>query len=199
MQLGKNSLQGISAWLRMGNSNKKQYRAVADRGQFVLQGDSDHLFDIDPDSIPAVPFQDLPIMIRIYDVHDGDTVSFIFMYGSAPMRLRLRLIGVDTPEVRAGDGHLKEEKAAGMTARRRLIELIGGVENGAGRVLVPTLTHAILRGWDKYGGRVLGELMTQNGKSISDLLISEGYGKRYDGGGKTPWVMSDFESAPFAK
>jgi micrococcal nuclease len=147
----------------------------------------DPLLKIDPDSVPDIPFQNQMIPIRVFDIHDGDTVSFLMLYGNKPLKMHMRILGIDTPEVRSAEDRLAEEKTAGMIARRRLMELIG----------INKITSAVLRDNDKYGGRVLGELYAQNGKSIASILLAEGYAKPYVGGKKLPWTMQELAAKPF--
>jgi endonuclease YncB( thermonuclease family) len=40
--------------------------------------------------------------------------------------------------------------------------------------------------WDKYGGRILGNVIV-NGKDVSAILISEGLGRKYNGEAKKSW------------
>ena len=159
------------------------------------------LMTIDPDSVPDVPFKDQPKNVFCYGVHDGDTVHFLMYIGNTPVKLALRLLGIDTPEIRGGEGRLAEEKTAGIMARDRLAELLGA--NVIDRNTSPrrpkkqTLTTIIIRDWDKFGGRVLGEIILPNGKSAADVLIAEGYGRKYYGEKKRPWTLEDLAAAPF--
>ena len=158
----------------------------------VTQERRESLLSIFPDSIPIVPCKDVPIKVVIYDVYDGDTVKFLMFCGPKcheVIKLSLRLLGIDTPELRSGQGRLPEEKIAGEMARKRLAELIGfGKE---------VLTTIIIRDWDKFGGRVLGDIILPSGKSVVEVLIAEGYGRLYIGDKKEPWTMEDFHRKPF--
>jgi endonuclease YncB( thermonuclease family) len=40
--------------------------------------------------------------------------------------------------------------------------------------------------WDKYGGRVLGDVLL-NGQSLRQLLIANGFAREYYGEAKTSW------------
>jgi endonuclease YncB( thermonuclease family) len=40
--------------------------------------------------------------------------------------------------------------------------------------------------WDKYGGRVLGDVIL-DGKSLREMLIEKGYAREYYGEAKTSW------------
>jgi endonuclease YncB( thermonuclease family) len=120
----------------------------------------------------------------VYDVYDGDTVKFIADLGGAVVKMSLRLRGIDTPELR---GAAIYEKVAGELARERLKQLIGF----KGRSV---LVRVVIYQWDKYGGRVVGDIIPRgerSGGNVTDILISEGYGRKYGGEKKQPWTMDD--------
>lgn len=150
------------------------------------------LTNVDPQSIDNVIFKDQIVSVYIYDVYDGDTVKFLALLGNTVIKLALRLIGIDTPEIRAGVDHLIEEKNAGIIAREKVKELINFSDK-------KHLTNIIIRDWDKYGGRVLGEIILEDGRFISDILIDEGYAKHYQGDKKELWTLEELTSKPFIK
>jgi micrococcal nuclease len=161
------------------------------------------LLTIPPDTVPDVPCKDEPINVYIYDVHDGDTVQFLMKCGpkcNHVIKLSLRILGIDTPEIRAGAGRLAEEKIAGKMSRNRLAELISAyiAKEPREKPKRPSLTTIIIRDWDKFGGRVLGEIILPDGKSVTDIMIAEGYGRPYNGEKKAPWTMEDLSRPPFS-
>lgn len=162
-----------------------------------------HLLTVDPARVPNVICKDTPTYVYVYDVYDGDTVHFLMEGGPLfpVIKLSLRLLGIDTPELRAGEGRIPEEKMAAEIARDRLAQLIGArARKGS---LTPhhpekiKLTQIIIRDWDKFGGRVLGEIILPDDRSAATVLISEGYGRPYNGEKKRPWTMADFTAPPF--
>ena len=46
--------------------------------------------------------------------------------------------------------------------------------------------QVILMDWDKYGGRVLGDVLL-DGKSLRMMLINNGFAREYYGEAKTSW------------
>lgn len=99
-------------------------------------------------------------------VVDGDTVEF--------EGLSYRLTGYDTPEVRHAD--CEAEKTLGDRATARLQALIDAAASMELRVEA---------GRDRYG-RGLGSLLV-DGRDVSDVLISEGLARRYNGGQRLGW------------
>lgn len=103
-------------------------------------------------------------LVRIVD---GDTVELRIDVGfHFWFRYNVRLMGIDTPEVRG------ETKAAGLAASAALREKIEGKE-----LFVRTYAP------DKYG-RWLATLFV-DGEDINQWLIDNGFAKPYFGGAKT--------------
>ncbi len=46
----------------------------------------------------------------------------------------------------------------------------------------------VLMDWDKYGGRVLGDVLL-NGQSLRGMLIANGFAREYYGEAKTSWCQ----------
>ena len=101
-------------------------------------------------------------------VVDGDTVDALVDLGfNTYSKQRIRLYGINTPEIRTRD---KIEKKAGLAAMARLEELLADNDN---RCVIRTSL-------DKKGkyGRWLGEVFVED-ENINQWLISEGYAKEY--------------------
>jgi endonuclease YncB( thermonuclease family) len=118
----------------------------------------------------------------IYDVVltrviDGDTVAFQASWLPDPLKkeLSLRVFGVDTPE-KGFRAKCPIEDAQGQAASAFTKAKIGASQK----------RQIILMDWDKYGGRVLGDLIL-DGKSLRQMLIANGYAREYYGEAKTSW------------
>ena len=112
-------------------------------------------------------------------VIDGDTVAFQALWLPDPLKkeLSIRVFGVDTPE----KGHRAQcpsEDARGQAATAFTKSLING----------STTRQVVLMDWDKYGGRVLGDVVL-DGKSLRSMLIQQGYAREYYGEAKTSWCQ----------
>ncbi len=141
---------------------------------------------IDPKTVPKVPFQDKIIFARIEEIYDGDTVKIIVLFGDTPVRLSLRILGVDTPEIKNGEGRLPEEHVSAVKVRDYM------------RSLFPkSIAKICIRDWDKYGGRVLGELFLETGENVSEILIHQGWARPYRGEKKRPWTLEELTAHPF--
>jgi len=102
-------------------------------------------------------------------VVDGDTVDAIVDLGFDTWKhIRVRLVGINTPETRTRD---LEEKARGLAAKDFVVEMFKNHQN-------KFILHS--QGVGKYG-RCLGNIFFGD-KSLNDMLISEGHAVEYHGG-----------------
>lgn len=104
---------------------------------------------------------------------DGDTfVARVHPRDGRELVVRVRLRGIDAPEMKAScqDELDKAEAAAG--ALRELL--------GQGGVTISNL------GSDKYG-RVLADVATRRTASVSAALLAGGYARSYNGGHRDGW------------
>jgi micrococcal nuclease len=112
-------------------------------------------------------------------VVDGDTIDAMIDVGfNIWLKKRVRFKGIDTWESRTRD---LAEKAKGLEAKARLIELLDKVSAKPGFFRIKSY------GVGKYG-RLLGEIfiMDSDGNqiNINDKLIEEGHAYVYEGGKK---------------
>ena len=139
-----------------------------------------------PKNVPKVPFQNEYKNARIEEIYDGDTVKIIILFGDVPVRFSLRILGIDTPEIKQGEGRLPEERQASIKVRDYM------------RSLFPNnIAKICIRDWDKYGGRVLGDLYLQSGENVSDILIHGGWARPYHGEKKKSWTLEELTFSPF--
>lgn len=112
---------------------------------------------------------------QITRVIDGDTVEIKaeFLPPPLPQKLLVRLLGVDTPE-KAPRAHCKDENLLSLKAKLFTEEQISRAEK----------VEVVLMKWDKFGGRVLGDIIL-DGKKLSQLLIDRGLAIAYNGERKT--------------
>ena len=114
---------------------------------------------------------------QIIRVTDGDTVVIAAPFLPAPLKpeLAVRIYGVDTPE-KGFRGQCDSEKQRGEAASVFTKGLINASQQ----------RQVILYGWDKFGGRVLGDIIL-NGKSLRAQLIANGFAREYYGDAKQSW------------
>lgn len=133
-------------------------------------------------AISTVAFAQKQKPMNIYDftitrVIDGDTVAFQATFLPPPLKqeLSIRVFGVDTPE----KGHramCPQEDQRGQAASAFTKNAIAKAQK----------RQVAIADWDKYGGRVLGDILL-DGQSLRMMLIQNGFAREYYGEAKTSW------------
>lgn len=118
---------------------------------------------------------------QILRIIDGDTIVFEADFLPAPLKqqLSLRIYGVDTPEKswRAEcESEAKHGEAASEFTTRRI--------KAAQKIRISIYK------WDKFGGRVLGDVLI-DGESLRKLLIEKGFAREYYGDKKESWCTEE--------
>ena len=114
---------------------------------------------------------------QIIRVSDGDTIVIAATFLPAPLKpeLAIRIFGVDTPE-KGFRAKCPAEDARGQAASAFTKKM---VESSKSR-------QVTLYSWDKFGGRVLGDIIL-DGKSLRAGLIANGFAREYFGEAKGSW------------
>lgn len=106
---------------------------------------------------------------KLLRVIDGDTIDCVIDLGfNVRIKERVRLKGIDTPEIRTRD---LEEKKLGLAAKERVHEAFKYSDD-----------FTIITEIDKKGkyGRILGTIMLPDRKvSLNQMLLDEGYAEVY--------------------
>jgi len=107
-------------------------------------------------------------------VIDGDTVDLIIDLGfDIKIKQRVRLLGIDTPELR---GKTELEKQAALISKEKVEDLLEGKE---------IFVSSKKEGADKYN-RYLAEIFIDD-MNINKYLLDNGYAKVYNGEAKSEW------------
>ena len=114
---------------------------------------------------------------KIVRVNDGDTVVISAPFLPAPLKpeLAVRVYGVDTPE-KGFRAKCPQEDQRGQAAS-------AFTKNAVSK---STKHQVIIYDWDKFGGRILGDMLL-DGYSLRDLLIKNNYARPYFGEAKQSW------------
>lgn len=118
---------------------------------------------------------------KVLRVIDGDTVKISAEWIPAPLdnELSLRIVGVDTPE-KGGRAKCDAEAELSIAATLYVREKIEAAQ---------TVEIEFIK-WDKFGGRVLGDLIL-DGISLRQLLLSNGFARPYQGEKKQSWCSNE--------
>ena len=116
---------------------------------------------------------------QIIRATDGDTVVIAAPYLPAPLKpeLAVRIFGVDTPE-KGFRALCTSEKQRGEQASIFTKDVIKATKKH----------QVVLYSWDKFGGRVLGDIIV-NGQSVRAGLIQNGLAREYYGDAKQSWCQ----------
>lgn len=136
----------------------------------------------------APAFDRQPLVVRIVEVYDGDTVRAELQAPGLPAELRtvsIRVAGIDTPE-RGWRAACDEERAAAERARALAVEIVAG----APWAVVTDLE------WGKFGGRIVGTLRVHE-RDLGSVMLAAGLAVPYDGGTKSnPWCPAPGRTSP---
>lgn len=113
----------------------------------------------------------------IIRVNDGDTVVISAPFLPKPLKpeLAVRVYGVDTPE-KGFRAKCPQEDQKGQSATAFTKQLVQSAQK----------KQVVIYDWDKFGGRVLGDIIL-NGSSLRELLIQNGLARPYFGEAKQSW------------
>ena len=123
--------------------------------------------------VPFFTFNGYKTYGKVVHVYDGDTIHVVVQMIDSHnlVKLRVRLNGIDTPEMRIAD-----QKQDAIKAKQKLESLLNTTDN---------IVYIKFNDFDKYG-RVLAYLYSDetSQNSINQQLITSGYAKEYHGGTK---------------
>jgi endonuclease YncB( thermonuclease family) len=118
-----------------------------------------------------------PYDYKVTRIIDGDTVEFEAPFLPAPLKpkLSIRVLGIDTPE-KGHRAQCPKEAEAALKASAFTKDKIAKAK----KIQIELKDH------DKYGGRVLGDVII-DGQRLSELLIANGHARPYHGEKKASW------------
>ena len=148
---------------------------------------------------PLFSLEGRTLHVKVIDAYDADTVTVALTLGDELCAFKVRLTGIDTPEMRPPRARPNREQEKRMAVRARNT-LIGWVTSGDDpepdvrysrrrlrrEFFEPNRKLVWLRAgpFDKYG-RLLGELFEQSGGggAFNQRLLDAGLARPYDGRG----------------
>lgn len=111
---------------------------------------------------------------EVLRVLDGDTFEAqVNLWPGLNVTTRVRLRGIDAPEMKARCG---EERMLAEAARDALRAILDQGE--------VAISHVTL---DKYGGRVVADVSTQQTRDVATALLERAHVRRYGGGHRDGW------------
>jgi len=114
---------------------------------------------------------------KVVDVYDGDTCTLLFLWKNNPIKIRCRMKGYDSPEMKpllsVPNREIVKEKA--HAAKDALMKYID-YDNDS-------IVFAEFEKFDKYG-RPLVTLFNSNSVNVNEIMVMNNHGYKYDGGTK---------------
>jgi endonuclease YncB( thermonuclease family) len=115
-----------------------------------------------------------PVAADVIKVIDGDTLAVrARIWIGLDIVVSARIRGIDTPEL---NGKCDREKTMAEAARAHLAGVVA-----AGRIRMQRIEN------DKYAGRVLADIVTDDGADLKEAMLGSGLARPYDGGSRDPW------------
>lgn len=145
--------------------------------------------------VPMFTLSGIKTVGRVVDVYDGDTMTCIFpIFGDNYFRFNLRLMGIDTPELKSKD-IISKEKA--LDARHKIMTVCCDDKYSLNKDckredIKRYLEENEINVWiecldfDKYG-RILANVYPKQGDpclSLTKILLDAKLGYEYNGGKK---------------
>lgn len=115
-----------------------------------------------------------PVTADVVKVIDGDTLDVLArVWLGQTVHVRVRLDGVDTPELR---GRCAGERAQAQEARSWLVRQLAGRSIALRQVRL-----------GKFAGRVVARVELDDGQDLSVMLLQAGLARPYDGRKRADW------------
>lgn len=112
---------------------------------------------------------------KVVGVVDGDTLKVEMPYLPEELKVSVRVLGIDTPE-KGSKAKCSEENKLALKATKITTNLVN---------ISKKITFSNIK-WDKYGGRILADVMI-DGDKLSDILIRTKVARPYFGDKKQSW------------
>lgn len=152
----------------------------------------DELYSCTLENTQELTLKNIITKCKILSVYDADTVTIAIPFNYNIYKVKCRLTGIDTAEIKTKD---LLEKSHGIAGKTYLTDLIND-----------KIIYIECGPWDKYG-RLLGTLFLtkknmDNNISINQNLIDKNYAYKYDGDTKckfSDWyVPTIIKTTPFS-
>jgi endonuclease YncB( thermonuclease family) len=123
------------------------------------------------------------VAVDVVRTIDGDTFEArVHLEPSLDLNTRVRLRGIDAPELRAACAQELQMAEAATAALRSLL--------GEGGVTISNI------GPDKYAGRVVADVATRRTGNVSAAMLTAGHVRSYGGGHRNGWCANAGQALP---
>ena len=155
----------------------------------------DELKNIKSSDIPQFSLNGLKTSGKIVEIYDGDTCKIVLLNNNILQKFNCRINGIDTPEMKPllSKSNREIEIKNAYRCRNRLIQLSTSVSANTDikKVSLDTNTKIIYiecLEFDKYGRLLVNIYDTFKSMSYNEILVNEGFAKKYNGGTKDEFI-----------
>ena len=141
----------------------------------------------------SVPYQNQVKEYVLLDVHDGDTLTIGLELTEMKLKLKVRLSGIDTPEISRSKTAKNSSDLAGRLVRDHVRSLLLSHSESSLYLFNDSRVTCQLLSLDKYGGRYVGDVYLRSGEKLTDYLIARKLGKPYQGAAKQQWTEQEIQ------
>ena len=152
--------------------------------------------------VPKFGLAGQTVLAKVVACHDGDSMYAVLPLGGQLWKFDCRMYGYDSPEMNPPTTKLnrEDEKAAALRAKHALLAYVTDTVILTNKYTNTELNTALKRNrkviqmrcreFDKYG-RLLVDVIAEDGACINDAMIGGGYGYKYMGGTKKSFATLD--------
>ena len=134
---------------------------------------------------------------KIVEIYDGDTCKIVLLNNNILQKFNCRINGIDTPEMKPplNKPNREIEIKNAYRCRNRLIQLCAStkidIDTDVKKISLDTNTKIVYvecLEFDKYGRLLVNIYEKEKSISYNDILINEGFAKKYNGGTKDEFI-----------
>ena len=159
----------------------------------------DDLKNIKSSDIPEFSLNGLKTSGKIVEIYDGDTCKIVLLNNNILQKFNCRINGIDTPEMKPplSKANREIEIKNAYRCRNRLIQLSTSVsantdiDSDVKKISLDTNTKIVYiecLEFDKYGRLLVNIYDTFKSISYNEILVNEGFAKKYNGGTKDEFI-----------
>lgn len=140
---------------------------------------------LDITKVQRVPFKGQTAIMKVMEVVDGDTIWVCADYLGAPLAMKIRIRGVDTPESSHKYAKSELEVLAGKKATTIVCQ----------HITPEQYVKVFIKTSDPYFGRYVGDIyLDAHGCWLSEYILDTKIGRAYSGDKKTDWDVALLQS-----
>ena len=159
------------------------------------------LINIKCEEINEFSLNNIKTLGKVVDIYDGDTCKIVLIINNILYKFNCRLTGLDTPEIKPQltKCNRETEILEAYKCRNKLIQLSTNcdidLESNLKKKdctklfeLNTKIITVICHEFDKYGRLLVSLYDNDNEISYNDILINDGFAKKYDGKRKDGFI-----------